>query len=88
MSWALAIFLCFSISVISVFTFLLVVYIKEYNREEQTIKEMMKAKDNFNKMMKDAPPLYYIATPPTKKKVAAPPAQQVVKSDKNKKDIN
>ena len=79
MTWPLAVFGCFSILVISIITFLTIVYLKEYNREERTIKEFMKIRDQKMK----SEPLVYVFEQPKKK---APPPLPI--PDKNKKNIN
>jgi hypothetical protein len=76
MSWPVAIFACFCVLVIFVFLFLLIVYSKEYTREEKLLKEFSKSKQPGSDAI-------YIIQPQPKKKAAAFP-----KVEKNKKDIN
>jgi hypothetical protein len=89
MSWPLAIFGCFSVLVVSVFLFLLVVYIKEYSREERLLKQFAKSR----RMEQDlSMPVYImpVAAPP-KKTTSAPDTEKKTKLPpplKNKKDVN
>ena len=85
MTWPIAIFASFSVLVLSITAFLIFVYIKEYNREEKTMKEAMKSfKDQYTQ-----PPMYVLELP-------QPPKKKAQKKDENiytaptdkKKDIN
>lgn len=91
MTWAFAIFACFTVLIVAAFALLLTIYIKEYNREEKSIQEYLKHKEQYMKSLaKEMTPLYYLVSqpPPPKKKAKAPEAPPVIKTDKNKKDIN
>lgn len=81
MTWPLAIFGCFAVLVFSIVGFLLFVYVKEYNRDEKTLKEFMK----FKEQMTAPSPMVYVLEQPAKKKAPPPPPKL---TDKNKKDIN
>lgn len=82
MTWPIAIFGCFTVLVVSVVGFLLFVYIKEYNRDEKTLKEFMKLKEQ----MPTSSPLVYVLD--QSKKKAPPPPPKLTDKTKNKKDIN
>jgi hypothetical protein len=85
MTWPIAIFGCFCVMIAFIFLFLTIVYLKEYAREEKTIKEYMKLREQqakeFASIMQGNPPQMYVMQP-AKKKVA-PPAPP-----KDKKNIN
>lgn len=94
MTWPLAIFGCFSVLVVSVVLFLLVVYIKEYSREEKLLKEFTNSRNlehDLNSM-----PVYIMPVaappppPPSKKTISAPDVEKkiILPALKNKKDIN
>lgn len=80
MTWPFAIFASFSVLVISVLVFLLIIYFKEYKREEKLIKQLGSMKEE------DFLPPIYVMAPPAKK--SAPEPQVYHKTDKNKKNIN
>lgn len=82
MSWALAITIIGITMILSFFTFALIVYLKEYKRDEK-ILEMQK---EISKSL----PAIYLATPPApkKKKVVAPIITDPIKDDSGKNNIN
>jgi len=83
MNWPTVVFACFSLFVIAAFAAFMIVYLKEYKREDNAIKEIMKLRDQQVKAEKEHQPIMYVVSPPAppKKKVPAPPAP-------NKKNIN
>lgn len=82
MDWPTAVFACFSLVVVVGFVGFLVVYLKEYKREDMKFKELVKMREQQSKMEKEHPPVMYVVTPPApKKKAPAPPTI-------NKKNIN
>jgi hypothetical protein len=86
MTWPIAIFASFSVLVVSVMAFLALVYIKEYNREEKTMKEAMKSfKDQYSQQ-----PMYVLEVPqpPKKKKVLQKDEGIYTATPDKKKDIN
>jgi len=85
MTWPIAIFACFCVLVLSLFGFLLVIYFKEFGREEKLLKQFAKAKK-----MEEMMPLYIMPVAPSKKTTTTAPKEDkfVIKSEKNKKDIN
>lgn len=87
MNFPLAMFSCFSVLVFFIFAFLLIVYTKELNREEKTVKEMIKAQKQQFKV--DHEQLLYLLTPPPqqKKKVMSTDLSALPNVNK-KKDIN
>lgn len=86
MTWPLAIFGCFSVLIFALLFFFLVVYIKEYIREEKAIKEFTKFREQQAKIEKD---LMLVMPPaPPKKKKEKILVELAQKSDKDKKNIN
>lgn len=81
MTWPMAVFGCFTVTVLAALAFFITVYFKEYNREEKLFKEVTKAKSKKKMTVDDLPMLYVVA--PQKQPVAAK-----IQPEKNKKDIN
>lgn len=81
MSFSIVFLICFCVLIVSAFAFLTFVYIKEYNREEKTIKDFMK---QMKAEQEAIAPFVYIAAPPAKKKKAEiPPLPKIDKKGMN-----
>lgn len=80
-----AIFASISVFVIAVFAFLTIVYLKEFSREEASIKEYMKARNEQIKAEKDIPIVYLVAepAPKPKKKTETTDVKKPEKKDMN-----
>ena len=85
-TWPVAILGCFSVLVFAIFSFLLIVYMYEYKREEKAIKEFTKFREQQAAAEKEL--LYVIAQPPPKKKKDKIVVEAAPKLEKNKKDMN
>jgi hypothetical protein len=87
MSWPIAIFASITVLIVSIFSFLLVIYFKEYAREEKLIKQFGAMKEK--ELLGTVP--VYLTTPssPKKQKLTQEPKNPFYhKLDKNKKNIN
>lgn len=89
MTWAAAFFSCFALLVLCASIVFLVVYIKEYAREERIIKEFGKSSKQLQEDLY-LPTMYLVEEKPakTKKSKDALPALDSEKESKNKKDVN
>lgn len=88
MSWAFAIFASFSVLVISVIAFLLIVYLKEYSREERLLKQFAKSRKLENEL--GSMPVYIMPMPKKTTVAAVAEDKKMTKPlpVKNKKDVN
>jgi hypothetical protein len=89
MTWPFAVFAIFSVLFISSLLFLLVIYLKEYAREEKLVEQLTKAQLKLEKEFGNMPIYILPAEPPApKKKKTAAPETDLPKLGKTKKDYN
>jgi hypothetical protein len=93
MTIAAAIFGCFAVLVGATFLFALIVYLKEYGREAQIVKQYEKTRDQDfqlqQQLLTSGNPIYLNV--PAKKKKAKAPSETIQApkvSDKDKKNLN
>lgn len=93
MTFAAMIFGCFAVLVGATFVFALIVYLKEYSREAEIVRQYEKNREQDQKLQEkfisSGAPIY-VVQPPKKKKAAKAPTEAVSQeiSDKAKKNLN
>ena len=92
MTFAAALFGCFALTIGSIFTFALIVYLKEYSREAKIVKQYEKTRDQEYKlqeqMLTAGNPIYVVQPPKKKKKAPSETIVPQVQTEKDKKNLN
>jgi hypothetical protein len=86
-----ALFLALATLIVCTFIFLMTVYIKEYRREEKTIKKLVEQQEAYNKSLQGlaSMPVYVYEQPtPTKKKSVVKDDFALPAIDTKKKNVN